>query len=158
MRKGELKIEKVKKPKVNRIYFNSDTKSCIFIKAFREDGSYYGVNAAYPANPVSIYNDTDEFFEVTVVDSVTREEFDMNVRQIPYVYKSGQGNDFKFYTMIDPLSGEELAWVLAKNVEMTCDVRNMANIADSYGNYVSGQKSIKEPAKNFEDWFFDVSI
>ena len=53
---------------------------------------------------------------------------------------------------------ETQAYVAAKNNEMQSVVNYIAPIVNAYGKYVASQKANKEPAKNFGDWFFDVSI
>ena len=91
-------------------------------------------------------------------DTVTKEEFTLNAEQQSYVYKSGRGENVQFFTRNNHVLMEEQAIVFAKNMEMQVVVNYIAPVADAYGKYVAGQKSIGEPAKSFGDWFFDVSI
>jgi len=157
MRKGRLIIENVGDAEVGSTYFDLDAKICVTVEKVMEAGLVEGVNARF-GGPVKIHANSDRLCVLTVEDLITDEVFDLNIIQQPYVYKAGETMDFKFYTRDVEGGVNEEAFILAKNVEMSAHVKMMSTIVDSYGQYVSGQKSINEPAKNFEDWFFDVSI
>ena len=157
MRKGELLIEAIK-PKKGMRLFNKTVKKAVDILG-NDDGNLICVNSNFRVNPSKIIEDTDEFVRILVKDRMTGECFELHESQQEYIYKKDRNADFYFYTKTDHKEEKrEVAFIFAKNVGMISVVKLANSLADAYGMYVAGQKSINEPAKKFEDWYFDVSV
>jgi hypothetical protein len=155
MRKGQFIKEPKTKFKPKDIVFDPMVKELVIVNSIK-DGVIEGQTVSH-GQPCQVHalNLLERF---TIQDTMTKEEFPLNLTQHSYVYKSGYGDNLKFYTRKNSLTGDVEAVVYAKNVEMMSTINSMSNIGDAYGKYVAGQKAMNEPAKNFKDWFFDISI
>jgi hypothetical protein len=154
MRKGELIKEDIKRLKAGDRAFDTSTKQ-FFVVTTIEDDAING--KLLSGGPCRIQKDS-VICQLKIMDTVTREEFILNAEQQAYVYKSGRGDNVSFFTRDNQLLMETQAIVAAKNVEMQGVVNYIEPIVNAYGKYVASQKANKEPAKNFKDWFFDISI
>ena len=156
MRKGELVIEPAK-PKSGLRLFNKTVKKAMDIQK-NDDGNLICLDANYRNNPSKIIDGTDEFVRLLVKDRMSGEFFELHESQHEYIYRKDRTAEFYFHTKDDHAEDRKVAFIFAKNIGMISIVRLASCLADAYGMYVASQKAINEPAKKFEDWYFDVSV
>ena len=100
--------------------------------------------------------DITSFVDLFIEDEITGEIFPLEVTQQTYIFSNENRNHLKFFTHFN--GSKNIATVLSKDMIMQSMVNHFSPIGDSYGIYVAQQKSINEPAKNFGDWYFSVSV
>lgn len=155
MRKGKLIIEKKTTFKIGDRCFDSLGKIPLIITSTEKD-DIFGEDMM-TGNPVKIK--ADVIFVMRIQDTIEENAiFDVAIEQQSYLFSSESKDMLRFMTRNNHLTGFKDAIVLAKNIKMTEIVGYVAPICDFYGQYVASQKASNEPAKNFSDWYFNISI
>lgn len=158
MRKGKLIVVEKSNIKPTDVCFDTVTKRCVEIMKIDNAGLFSrDVITGAPQQPIKdVGLPAERFVELVIEDEVTEEVFPLDPAQQGYIFKNEKRDRLLFFTC---LSGEKtFAVALSKDVNMQSVMNKMAPIADLYGEYVAGQKAIKEPAKRFNDWYFSVSV
>tara|TARA_R110000782_G_scaffold56886_2_gene118972 strand:+ start:377 stop:841 length:465 start_codon:yes stop_codon:yes gene_type:complete len=154
MRIGKLVVTKKVTFKVGDKCFDTVSKQNVEIK--KMDGRGIWMQDEY-GNPHK--GDAESLVDISVKDTVEETLFVLGNDQKAYMYRSESKENFRFLTYTDFSNNEEeTAVIIAKTIKLRSHVRFLSGIVDAYGMYVASQKAIKEPAKKFEDWFFNISI
>ena len=154
MRKGKLITERAKTIKPGDVYLDKGVKLMVTVGSV-ENGIVKGETSI--GQPCK--TDAKSLVILTIFDQKEEVSFDLDHSQQEYLYKNYREHDYNFFVKKDPLNNyKPYAVVFTKDVKMIDHINHMSPIADAYGMYVASQKAIGEPAKKFEDWYFDVSV
>jgi len=158
MRKGKLLIVEKSSIREENTYFDTLTKKVIDIVKIN-DGMIMSWEtstrtAQEPINSIGI--NPDRFVELSIEDEITGEIFPLDELQQPYVFKSENRDRLQFMTVLH--RDKNIAIVMAKDMNMQHAINRLAPIANFYGQYVAQQKTINEPCKSIEDWYFIISV
>lgn len=158
MRKGRLLITPKNLLKPGELCFDTLDKRCILIVKIDDNGILTEEASTRTARPAisHVGLPADRFVALSIEDEVTDEVFPLDPLQQSYIFRSENRDRVLFFTC--RAGGKEIAVVLSKDVNMQHTMNKMAPVADAYGEYVAVQKSMKEPAKRFADWFHSVSV
>ena len=158
MRKGKLLVVTKQVLKPGDICFDTTDKKCVDIVKMDSTGVLTQDTCTRVARPLisSVDVPADRFVELFIEDEVTEEVFPLDPLQQSYVFKNESRDRLLFFTCLQ--GNKNIAVALTKDVNMQHAMNKLSPVADLYGEYVASQKSIKEPAKHFDDWYFSVSV
>lgn len=153
MRKGAilLKLIDFKDFQKGDIAFRPDTVECI-----RWQGDESRLE----------YIKKEPYVECLLMDEKTEELFPFNsIDQCLYIYRYCFENPdkykrfpFVFFTIDDNVRGLVKGVVMCKDSTMMSKIGQIAPLANAYGQYVAQQKAAGEGAKEFTDWYFEISV
>lgn len=94
-----------------------------------------------------------------IEDIMSKEAYQLkDEEQRMFIEKSGYNDYFYFFTLNEEVEKTTRAVVLTKEAEFLNMIHAIAPLGNAYGKYVAQQKASGEGAKEFTNWYFDVSI